>query len=229
MISNVAFGWGWGWAALFLLGAYHGINPGMGWLFAVARGMQEHTAKAVTRALVPITLGHALSIGLVVALAGVIQIVLPMGYVQIIVAFALISLGIFRILRRKHFAWGGMQVGFRDLTIWSFLMASAHGAGLMVLPIVLHNTSGNATRAAGMPSGHEHHLQIAASLGAGNGAWTGIAATLLHTLGYLSVTALIALLVYRKFGLSLLRTAWFNLDLLWAAALIVTGGVALVA
>jgi hypothetical protein len=205
----------WGWPALFLLGAYHGINPGMGWLFAVARGMQEHATSAVTRALVPITLGHALSIGLVVALAGLIQIVLPLGYVQIVVAFALISLGIFRIVRRRHFAWGGMQVGFRDLTFWSFLMASAHGAGLMVLPIVL--------RAA--PPGHEHHMPMAAGTGAG----TGIAATLIHTLGYLSVTALIALLVYRKFGLSLLRQGWFNLDLVWAVALIVTGCVALVA
>jgi hypothetical protein len=204
----------WGWPALFLLGAYHGINPGMGWLFAVARGMQEHATQAVARALVPITLGHALSIGVVVALAGLIQIVLPLGYVQIVVAFALISLGVFRIVRRKHFAWGGMQVGFRDLTFWSFLMASAHGAGLMVLPIVLH-----------VATGHEHHMQMVA----GGGPWTGIAATLVHTLGYLTVTGLVALLVYRKFGLSMLRRGWFNLDLLWAGALIVTGCVALVA
>jgi hypothetical protein len=208
----------WGWPALFLLGAYHGINPGMGWLFAVARGMQEHATKAVARALVPITLGHALSIGLVVALAGLIQIVLPLGYVQIVVALALISLGLFRILRRKHFAWGGMQVGFRDLTFWSFLMASAHGAGLMVLPIVLHAASANA-----MPPGH--HMPMAS----GPGPWTGLAATLVHTLGYLGVTGLIALLVYRKFGLALLRKGWFNLDLVWAVALIVTGCVALVA
>jgi hypothetical protein len=197
----------WGWPALFLLGAYHGINPGMGWLFAVARGMQEHATKAVARALVPITLGHALSIGLVVALAGLIQIVLPLGYVQLVVAGALISLGILRILRRRHFAWGGMQVGFRDLTLWSFLMASAHGAGLMVLPIV-------------MPMEHEH-MHMAGG--------TGVTATLVHTVGYLSVTAVVALLVYRKFGLALLRKAWFNLDLVWAAALIVTGCVALVA
>jgi hypothetical protein len=197
----------WGWPALFLLGAYHGINPGMGWLFAVARGMQEHATKAVARALVPITLGHALSIGLVLALAGLIQIVLPLGYVQMVVAGALISLGILRILRRRHFAWGGMQVGFRDLTLWSFLMASAHGAGLMVLPIV-------------MPMEHEH-MHMAGG--------TGVTATLVHTVGYLSVTAVVALLVYRKFGLALLRKAWFNLDLVWAAALIVTGCVALVA
>src|SRR5579862_9602189 len=140
------------WPTLFLLGAYHGINPGMGWLFAVARGMQEHATNAVTRALIPITLGHALSIGVVVALAGLIQIVLPLGYVQLVVAFALIGLGVFRILRRKHFAWGGMQVGFRDLTVWSFLMASAHGAGLMVLPVVF---------ATPMPAGHEHHMHMA--------------------------------------------------------------------
>lgn len=225
MTSIAVSGWGWGWFALLLLGAYHGINPGMGWLFAVARGMQEHAAKAVTRAIVPITLGHALSIGLVVALAGLIQIVLPLGYVQIVVAFALISLGIFRLLRRKHFAWGGMQVGFRDLTFWSFLMASAHGAGLMVLPIVLHASSSNAIPANAMPSGHEHHLHMTAS----PGPWTGILATLIHTFGYLAVTALIATLVYRKFGLSLLRRGWFNLDLVWAVALIVTGCVALIA
>ncbi len=218
----IPLGWSWGWATLFLLGAYHGINPGMGWLFAVARGMQEHATKAVTRALVPITLGHALAIGVVVAMAGLIQIVLPLGYVRIVVAFALIALGLFRILRRKHFAWGGMQVGFRDLTFWSFLMASAHGAGLMVLPVMLHAASASA--ASVMPPGHEHM-----AMASGGGAWTGIAATLVHTLGYLSVTALISLLVYRKFGLSLLRKGWFNLDLVWAIALLVTGCVALIA
>jgi len=207
-----------GWMALFLLGAYHGINPGMGWLFAVARGMQEQATAAVARAIVPITLGHALSIACMVALAALIQIVLPLRYVQIAVAFALISLGILRLVRRKHFAWGGMQVGFRDLTLWSFLMASAHGAGLMVLPIVLHAESG-----APMPAGHEHHMHMAA----GPGAWAGISATLVHTFGYLTVTALVALLVYRKFGLALLRRGWFNLDLVWAVALIVTGCVAL--
>lgn len=224
MTSMTAPSWTWGWPALFLLGAYHGINPGMGWLFAVARGMQEHATKAVARALVPITLGHALSIGVVIALAGLIQIVLPLGYVKIVVAFALISLGVFRLLRRRHFAWGGMQVGFRDLTIWSFLMASAHGAGLMVLPVVMR-VAASSNAADAMPAGHEHHMQMAA----GGGPWTGIAATLVHTLGYLSVTALIALLVYRKFGLSLLRKGWFNMDLVWVVALIVTGCVALVA
>ncbi len=119
----------WGWPALFLLGAYHGINPAMGWLFAVAVGMQQNSARAVVRSLLPIALGHALAIGVAVALGALLQIVLPPLYLKIAVAATLIALGLYRIVRSLHFRWGGMQVGFRELTIWSFLMASAHGAG----------------------------------------------------------------------------------------------------
>jgi hypothetical protein len=198
-----------GWMLwLFLLGAYHGINPGMGWLFAVARGMQEHRSRAVAWSLPPIALGHALSIGVVVLLAGLAQVVLPLTYIRIGVAVALVGLGLYKLIRSRHFHWGGMQVGFRELTIWSFLMASAHGAGLMVLPVVL----------AGPHA--QHHAAIQ---GAAHGVW----ATLIHTLGYLTVTAAVALLVYQKFGLALLRRAWFNLDLIWAIALVATGCVAL--
>jgi hypothetical protein len=199
-----------GWATLFLLGAYHGINPGMGWLFAVALGMQEHSSRAVLRSLVPITLGHALAIGVVVLIGGLIQIVLPLNYVKIVVAGLLVSLGIYRVFRSRHFAWGGMRVGFLELTAWSFLMASAHGAGLMVLPVVIQMT----TQVARM-----HHMH-----GAG---MTGVGATLVHTLGYLTVTAAVAMIVYQKVGLAMLRKAWFNLDLVWAVALIATGCVAL--
>lgn len=195
----------WGWPTLFLLGAYHGINPAMGWLFAVARGMQQKSTQAVVWSLAPIALGHMLAIGAVLLLAGLIQIVLPLRLLKIAVAAVLFALGLYRIVRNRHFGWGGMQVGFRDLTIWSFLMASAHGAGLMVLPVVLTQLS------LGAPS--EHHMHSS----------TGIAATLVHTLGYLAVTATVALVVYLKLGLALLRTAWFNLDLVWAAALIATG------
>ena len=197
------------WPALFLLGAYHGINPGMGWLFAVARGMQEHRARAVAWSLPPIALGHALSIGVVVVLAGLAQVALPLPYIRIGVAGALVGLGLYKLIRSRHFRWGGMQVGFRELTIWSFLMASAHGAGLMVLPVVLAGP-------------HAHHY--AAPQVAANSVW----ATLIHTVGYLTVTAGVALLVYQKFGLALLRRAWLNLDLIWAIALVATGCVALV-
>jgi hypothetical protein len=196
------------WPTLFLLGAYHGINPGMGWLFAVARGMQEHRARAVAWSLPPIALGHALSIGVVVLVAGLAQMALPLMYIRIGVAVALVGLGVFKLIRSRHFRWGGMQVGFRELTIWSFLMASAHGAGLMVLPVLLAGP-------------HTHHHS--ASQGAISGVW----AALIHTLGYFTVTAAVALLVYQKFGLAMLRRSWFNLDLIWAIALVVTGFVAL--
>jgi hypothetical protein len=196
------------WSALFLLGAYHGINPGMGWLFAVARGMQEHRTRAVAWSLPPIALGHALAIGLVVLIAQLAQVAVPMFYIRIGVSITLVGLGAYKLIRSRHFRWGGMQVGFRDLTIWSFLMASAHGAGLMVLPVV-------------MAGPHAHH-HMAASHGAAGGVW----ATVIHTLGYFSVTAAAALLVYKKFGLAMLRHSWFNLDLIWAVALVVTGIVA---
>jgi hypothetical protein len=168
--------------------------------------MQEHSSRAVLRSLVPITLGHALAIGVVVLIAGLIQVVLPLNYVKLVVAGLLVSLGIYRVFRSRHFAWGGMRVGFLELTAWSFLMASAHGAGLMVLPVVLQMA----------PMHHMH--------GAG---MTGVGATLVHTLGYLTVTAAVAMIVYQKVGLAVLRKAWFNLDLVWAVALIATGCVAL--
>jgi hypothetical protein len=180
----------------------------MGWLFAVARGMQEHRARAVAWSLPPIVLGHALSIAAVVLIAELMQAALPLIWIRVSVAVALVGLGIYKLIRSRHFRWGGMQVGFRELTIWSFLMASAHGAGLMVLPVVL----------AG-PHAHHH----AASQSAAGGIW----ATLVHTLGYFSVTTVVALLVYQKVGLAMLRRSWFNLDLIWAIALVVTGAIAL--
>src|SRR5215468_11185582 len=111
-------------STLFLLGAYHGINPGMGWLFAVARGMQEHRTGAVAWSLPPIALGHALAIGVVILIARLAQVALPLTYIRISVAVALASLGAYKLIRSRHFHWGGMRVGFRELTIWSFLMAS---------------------------------------------------------------------------------------------------------
>jgi hypothetical protein len=200
----------WGWPTLFLLGAYHGINPGMGWLFAVALGMQEKSTRAVVRSLAPIALGHAVAIGVVVLLAGLVRIVLPLQYLKIAVAAALLALGFYRIVRSGHVRCGGMQMGFRELTMWSFLMASAHGAGLMVLPVVLGLTS------APSPAGHPLHVNSFQD------PMTGIWATLVHTLGYLTLTAAVALVVYQKLGLALLRKAWFNLDLIWAVALMVT-------
>jgi hypothetical protein len=207
----------WAWLVLLLLGCYHGINPGMGWLFAVALGMQERSSRAVGWSLVPIALGHGLAIGWVVLLAGLIQTILPLNVLKISIAAILFALGLYRLWRNRHPRWGGMQVGFRDLTIWSFLMASAHGAGLMVLPVLLKILPGESAQLSLPPNHHHLHNHSLES------PITGLLATGVHTLGYLVVTGLVAILVYEKFGLALLRNAWLNLDLVWAVALIVTG------
>jgi hypothetical protein len=203
---------------MLLLGAYHGLNPGMGWLFAVALGMQEQKGSAVARSLLPIALGHALAIGTVVLAAAFLGMALPLAAIRYPVGAILIGLGVFCLVRHhRHPRWVRMQVGFRDLTVWSFLMASAHGAGLMVLPVLLANTTVEAVSSTAL----HHHTAAAAS------PMAGLLATAVHTLGYLAVTGLVAWVVYGKFGLALLRKAWFNVDVIWAAALVITGLVTL--
>jgi hypothetical protein len=220
----------WPWAALFLLGAYHGVNPGMGWLFAVALGMQKKSASAVWQALVPIAAGHLVAIGLVVAAAVLAGAVLPLRYVKIAAASVLFAFGLLLLIRKSHPRWGGMQIGFRDLAIWSFLMASAHGAGFMLLPILLKVSALQAAADLGNSAHHLHALGFAGLAGssvarssAGKSSIAAIA-VLIHTLGYLLVTGLIAFLVYEKLGLEVLRKTWVNLDLIWAVALIATAG-----
>jgi hypothetical protein len=203
------------WKVVLLLGAYHGINPGMGWLFAVALGMQQGSAGGVWRALPPIALGHITAVGGVLLIAGLAQTIVPIAVMKAVVASVLVALGLYRLWRHRHPRYGGMRVDFRDLTVWSFLMASAHGAGFMVLPFVMAMSS--PVLAAG---GSHAHQGAATAPGA---LWTAALALTLHTLAYLCVLAFAAWIVYRKLGLALLRTAWFNLDLIWAATLVVTG------
>jgi hypothetical protein len=207
----------WPWAAMFLLGAYHGVNPGMGWLFAVALGMQKKSAAAVWQALMPIAVGHFVAIGLVVAVAVAVGAVLPLLYVKIIAAVVLLGFGLQRLIRKSHPRWGGMQIGFRDLCIWSFLMASAHGAGFMLLPILLKMTAMHEATGIAPAAPHLHGNVFA-------GPWTAATALLVHTLGYLLVTGMIAVVVYEKVGLEVLRKAWVNLDFIWAVVLIATAG-----
>jgi hypothetical protein len=207
------------WQAMVFLGAYHGINPGMGWLFAVALGMQQRSARGVWRALLPIALGHAAAVGVVVATVGVTRIVVSPHTLKVIVALTLVTLGLYQLWRHRHPRFGGMQVGFRDLTVWSFLMASAHGAGFMVLPFVMPMP---ATLSA---AGHEHASHMASA--GDNIVMTDAVAVAIHTLAYFAVMTLFAWIVYRKLGLNLLRRAWLNMDWIWAGALVVTGVIVL--
>lgn len=226
------------WLALLGLGAFHGINPGMGWLFAVALGLQEQRRAAVLRALLPIALGHALSIGAVVLILGLLQDQLPDAWVRWPIGVGLAGFGLFKLLNSRHPRWVGMRVGFLDLTAWSFLMATAHGAGLMLAPVLLGWGGGAHEHAT--HAGHAGHVMAdtGAAVGAAAGAHAehtaalaaaastpllGLAATAIHTLGYLLVMAAIAVVVYEKVGLAILRRAWFNLDVVWAIALMITG------
>jgi hypothetical protein len=204
----------WSWAGLLALGAFHGVNPGMGWLFAVALGMQERRRAAVCRAMLPLALGHGLAIAAAIGVAVLAGAIVPLKTIQWIVAGLLLVLGLSRLFRHGHPRWVGMHVSMRDLTVWSFLMASAHGAGLMVLPLVL----GTAVAAAPHCAAHA----------AGSGTSSLVWATIVHSGGYLAASAAVALVVFEKLGVGLLRKAWFNLDLVWAVALVVTSIVTVV-
>jgi hypothetical protein len=196
---------GWPWVSVVLLGAFHGINPAMGWLFAVALGLQEGRRAAVLGALAPLALGHAVSVGAVILALGAARLAVPPVALRFGAAAALIGFGLFRLVRPwAHPRWVGMRVGFRDLTLWSFLMSSAHGAGLMLAPVVL-----------GLPSPHGDPPRASFA--------PGFALLGLHTLAMFAVMGIIAVVVYQVLGLGLLRRAWINLDLLWAVALLLAG------
>jgi len=199
------------WLAMVGFGAFHGLNPGMGWLFALALGLQQRRARAIWVSLAPIALGHASSLVLVAALVLALGTLVSMAALEIAAAVVLVSFGAYKLRTYyRHPRWVGMRVGLRDLYVWSFLMATAHGAGLMVAPILV-----DVVGASGSP----------ASLRAASGD-LGLAVAL-HTGAMLVVMALIAWVVYRKLGLAVLRRSWINFDFLWAIALLVVGGLAL--
>ena len=216
----------WPWLAIAGLGVYHGIDPSMGWLFAVALGMQEHSRAKVVAALGPIAIGHMIAIGGVVALIGWARMTAASGIVRPVGAAILIAFGLFRYLRPgAHPRWVSMRVNWHQLMLWSFLMATAHGAGLMLFPIVM-DMPGSATA-----GGHHglHGRLMHAAMGVGSLTVTeGILVVAVHVGTMVLVMGTIAVLVYDRFGLAFLRRAWINLDTIWAGALIAAGILSLV-
>ncbi|GAA3807931.1 hypothetical protein GCM10022226_30010 [Sphaerisporangium flaviroseum] len=192
------------WLVLAGFGAFHGLNPAMGWLFAVALGLQERSRRAVLRALPPIVAGHAGSVLVTLALVAAARVATPPKVVSYGVAALVCGFGVWKLLRRRHPRWVGMRVTRWQLAGWSFLMATAHGAGLMLLPVAL--------------TGHDD-AALALSLQA-------LVFTAVHTLAMLTVTATLAVVVYERLGVAVLRRAWFNLDLAWGVALIGAGAFA---
>jgi hypothetical protein len=194
----------WPWLALAGLGAFHGLNPGMGWLFAVALGLNRHDRRVVWLSMGPIALGHALSVAAVAAAFVAAGLLIDARAVRIASGLILIGWAIY------HWAYGhrhrvrfGMQAGLIGLGVWSFLMATAHGAGLMLWPALMPLCAGATPDQA---------------------VATALAGIAVHTLAMLTVTAAIAILVYEWLGLEILRHAWINVDVIWIAALIGAGG-----
>ena len=202
----------WPWLALAGLGAYHGLNPGMGWLFAVVLGLQERRRSAVLRALPAIALGHEASVAVVALLVALAQVAAAVELVRPAGAIALILFGAYKLVRpRSHPRWVGLRVGLRDLAVWSFLMSSAHGAGLMLLPVLL-----GLPLEPVAPDLPVFGLDVATLVQDG-------AAVLVHTLAMLVIMGMMALAVYEKLGVGVLRRAWLNVDLLWAIAVLAAG------
>ena len=206
----------WPWVLMALLGAYHGLNPAMGWLFAVALGMQERDRKAVVRALPAIAIGHEASILLVALLVLGLGVITDPSVLHLGAGIALVAFGLFRFVKpRAHFRWVKGRVTRGELAWWSFLMSTAHGAGLMVAPVLL------GAGAAGEAAAQDHTLasvQEHAMSPAGSGV-----AVLLHVGAMVAVMGAIAVLVYDRWGLSVLRRTWVNLDAVWAGAFVLAG------
>lgn len=186
-------------------GAYHGLNPGMGWLFALSLGLQRRSERAIALALIPIALGHAASVAVVAGVVLALGTLVPPHGLEIASACVLLAFGAYKLRTYyRHPRWVGMQVSMLDLVWWSFLMATAHGAGLMIAPALI--TLSDAPRPGSAP------LALAVAL---------------HTATMLAVMALVSWIVYKKVGLAVLRTSWVNFDLIWAVALLIVGVVAL--
>jgi hypothetical protein len=199
----------WPWLVLVGLGAYHGINPAMGWLFAVALGLHRRSRAVVMEALVPIALGHALSIALVALAVVALGFVVNPGILRKLAGGLLIGWAVWhQLYGSRHRVRFGMQTSMAGLAAWSFLMATAHGAGLMLVPVLIPLCL------AGSPA---HELTASGSVE------VALAAVAVHTAAMLIVTGVAAIVVYEWLGIAILRRAWINLDLLWSAALVATG------
>ena len=188
----------------------------MGWLFAVALGLQKRSHVAVLHALLPIAFGHALAIGLVVFLVYFLGLAIPMKCLQIGGAAVLMCVAIWKLCLARHPTWVGMQVSFWDLTCWSCIMATAHGAGLMIIPVLLGaRTSFCAPWSPSVDVSATFDPVLSAVVVA------------VHTISHLAVSGLIAWLVYDFIGLAVLRHTWINLDLIWCCSLLAAGVVLL--
>jgi hypothetical protein len=197
------------WLILIALGAFHGLNPAMGWLFAVTLGLYRKSRATVLLSLVPIALGHALAIALVVYAVLILDTAIDARTFRILSGVLLIGWGIYHALYgHKHRLRIGLSTGLIGLGVWSFVMATAHGAGMMLIPVLMPLEQAGA---------HAQHVPLTASFAVAS------LAVLVHSVAVLAVTGVVALLVYDWIGIDFLTRGWINLDLVWTAALIGIG------
>ena len=201
----------WPWLALAGLGAFHGLNPAMGWLFAVALGLHRHSRRLIWLSPLPIAFGHALSIAVVAGTFVLAGLAIDLRALRIGAGLILIGWALYYWrFGHRHRVRVGMQTGLAALAVWSFLMATTHGAGLMLWPVLMPLCFSTAPQPF--------------SIGPLPTALLGIA---VHTLAMLTVTTAIAVAVYEWIGLEILRRAWLNVDLIWTLAILMAGGLLL--
>jgi hypothetical protein len=199
------------WLGVAGLGVFHGVNPAMGWLFAVALGLHRHSRRIVLLSLAPMALGHALSIWLVATSVLALGTIVDASTLQLAGGALLIAWSAYHWLYgHRHRVRIGMTTGLAGLAAWSFLMATAHGAGLMLVPALIPICSGR-------PLLGEASMLLA------------LLAVSLHTLATLLVTGVIAVTVYEWIGVGFLRRGWINFDMLWTGMLASAGLLLIVA
>jgi hypothetical protein len=205
------------WLAVVASGLYHGVNPGMGWPLAVSAGLMERSGRALVAALWPISVGHLLAMLLVILpFALLIALVEWQRHIQIGASLLVIGFGVFRLVHRRH-PRGLARIRPTQLGLWSFAVAIAHGAGLMLVPIYL-----GLCRAGDLGTGHQAAgVLINANLG------MAVLVSAAHSIAMIAAGGLLAWLVYRYLGLEFVSRSWFNLDAIWAVSLILVGAVSL--
>jgi hypothetical protein len=205
----------WPWLALAGLGFFHGINPAMGWLFAVALGLHRRGLRTVLLSLVPIALGHATAIALVLVAALALGLMVDQVIAGRVAAVLLIGWALWHVVRgHRQRPRVGMQTGLVGLAVWSCFVATAHGAGLMLIPVLMPICLSGTPLDALAPA---ESIPIA------------MAALGVHTGVMLTTIGLVSIAVYEWIGLAFLRSHWINLDLIWIAALGLSGALLILA
>ncbi len=202
------------WAALVTLGFFHGINPAMGWLFAVAIGLQEKSWKSMLKCLPLIAIGHEGSVAVIAVGIELTGTMVSQSVVTIGAGLVLCAFGVYLLCKKRHFRWVGMRLRPRELVAWSFLMSSAHGAGLMLAPFLLHRHAPGASQ----PLVEWLHVG-----GLAHSLVAGVTAASVHSASMMFAMTAVSVAVYQSIGLEILRKAWINLDCIWAGALVLAG------